>query len=1024
MATNFKKFQKLLEELFQLDQADLDFGIYRIMNQKRDEVVQFLEKDLLPQVKEAFSHYKSADKAQLQEKLDNLTQQIESAGMNPEDSPKVKGLQGQIADSSVDVTALENEVFSHLFNFFRRYYHEGDFISLRRYKEGVYAIPYEGEEVKLHWANHDQYYVKSSEYFRDYIFTMSSGKRVRVHLVAASSEQDNKKEAPGKERRFIICEEDPVYEEDGELFIRFEYRPDNQKKKQDALNSEAVDRVLQATEYDDWIRDLSAPAPTKSNPNRTVLEKHLTQYTDKNTFDYFIHKDLGGFLRRELDFYIKNEVMHLDDIEHDTAPRVEQYLSKIRVLRKIAHKVIQFLEQLENFQKALWLKKKFVVATDYCLTLDRVPEELYKEIAANDAQREEWVRLFAIDKVEKDLNTPGYSEPLSVEFLKENSFLLLDTKFFGQSVVDRILADVDDLSQHLCGVLVQSENSQALRLMGATLKGTLDCIYIDPPYNTDATPLLYKNGYRNSTWVTMMNERLETGKDLLADTGVLCATIDDTQQQELLFLMNSLFGKENILGNVSIRINPSGRITLRGFGQSHEYAIFAGASEFASIGKMRRDENQEKRFNQRDEKGAFEWRNFRREGSSSERASRPRRFFPLYVSQRGVRLPDSLSWDDHNRKYVDILPPKPGEQAVYPIDSSGGERVWRYGIERVAEEFAQLEARPGRGGETNIYYKYRPNEEGVLPLTMWFDSKYSATEHGTAALKAMFGGRNVFTFPKSLHAVHDCIDVAGMRPRDSACLDYFAGSGTTGHAVIEMNRRDGGDRRYVLVEMGEHFESALKPRIAKAIYSQEWKGGLPVDRAGVSHMFKYISLESYEDALNNLAMKRTDQQASLLDQDTALYEQYVLSYMLDVESRGSQSLLNLDSFRNPDEYKLQVERNGETRLINVDLVETFNWLLGLTVKHIDVIRGLRVVEGKNPDGARTLVLWRNLDSIDNTALDKWFKKQDYNTKDQVYDLIYVNGDNNLENLRRGDQTWKVRLIEEEFGRLMFDVEDI
>ena len=134
--------------------------------------------------------------------------------------------------------------------------------------------------------------------------------------------------------------------------------------------------------------------------------------------------------------------------------------------------------------------------------------------------------------------------------------------------------------------------------------------------------------------------------------------------------------------------------------------------------------------------------------------------------------------------------------------------------------------------------------------------------------------------------------------------------------------------------------------------------------------------------------------------------------------------LNIDSFRNPDQYKLKVENNGETQYVNVDLVETFNWLLGLSVKHIDAVRGVHVVEGTNRDSGRVLVLWRNLDETDSDALDEWFSKQNYNTKDQEYDLIYVNGDNNLENLRRGDQTWKVRLIEEEFQRLMFDVQDV
>ena len=173
--------------------------------------------------------------------------------------------------------------------------------------------------------------------------------------------------------------------------------------------------------FTSWIAELGKPHVTRQRRSaRTTpgLKVHLRRYTARNTFDYFIHKDLGGFLRRELDFYIKNEVMHLDDVENETAPRVEQYLSKIKVIRRIAGKIIDFLAQLEDFQKKLWLKKKFVVETQYCITLDRIPEEFYPEIAANDAQREEWVRLFAIDEIKGDLTTPAYSAPLSVQFLK------------------------------------------------------------------------------------------------------------------------------------------------------------------------------------------------------------------------------------------------------------------------------------------------------------------------------------------------------------------------------------------------------------------------------------------------------------------------------------------------------------------------------------------------------------------------------------------------------------------------------
>jgi len=216
----------------------------------------------------------------------------------------------------------------------------------------------------------------------------------------------------------------------------------------------------------------------------------------------------------------------------------------------------------------------------------------------------------------------------------------------------------------------------------------------------------------------------------------------------------------------------------------------------------------------------------------------------------------------------------------------------------------------------------------------------------------------------------------------------------------------------------------LVPRIKKVVYSRDWKNGKPVSREGVSHMFKVIRLESYEDTLNNLELKRTDAQQTLLDEHAAFREDYMLRYMLDVESR--ESLLNIGVFENPFEYKLDIAAGsvGETRPATVDLVETFNYLIGLRVKTMDEVRGVRVVTGTNPQGERVLILWRNAKEMNNDALDEWFRKQGYNTKDQEYDIIYVNGDNNLENLRRPDQTWKVRLIEEEFHRLMFDVRDV
>ena len=271
-----------------------------------------------------------------------------------------------------------------------------------------YAIPYEGEEVTLHWANKDQYYIKTSEYRRDYAFRLrpdDEKKPLRVHfrlVDATEGEHGNVKAAEGKGRVFILAApgesgHDFIAEEDGEqgkeLVIRFEYRPATLtdwpeeehagKKKppvQKDLSALASKRILAVTDaaLAEWIAQLGKPhvRANGEQADYTRLEAYLRRYTARNTFDYFIHKDLGLFLRRELDFYIKNEVMHLDDVENESTLRVEQYLSKIKVIRKIAGKIIDFLAQIEDFQKKLWLKKKFVVETQYCIAVGKRPRSI------------------------------------------------------------------------------------------------------------------------------------------------------------------------------------------------------------------------------------------------------------------------------------------------------------------------------------------------------------------------------------------------------------------------------------------------------------------------------------------------------------------------------------------------------------------------------------------------------------------------------------------------------------------------
>ena len=144
--------------------------------------------------------------------------------------------------------------------------------------------------------------------------------------------------------------------------------------------------------------------------------------------------------------------------------------------------------------------------------------------------------------------------------------------------------------------------------------------------------------------------------------------------------------------------------------------------------------------------------------------------------------------------------------------------------------------------------------------------------------------------------------------------------------------------------------------------------------------------------------------------------------MMDIETKGS--LLNISKFDKPFDYEMKITRDGETKTVKADLIETFNYLIGLNVINVRKSQGIVVIEGKTRTGEKTLILWRDTNEVDNATLDAWFAKQNYSTQDMEFDTIYVNGNNNLENLKKGDETWKVRLIEDEFGKRMFDVQDV
>ena len=331
-------------------------------------------------------------------------------------------------------------------------------------------------------------------------------------------------------------------------------------------------------------------------------------------------------------------------------------------------------------------------------------------------------------------------------------------------------------------------------------------------------------------------------------------------------------------------------------------------------------------------------------------------FYPIYIKAGevigfGDVCEDAFHPDSAN---VDL---GEGVVAVYPIDAQGNERKWVFSRRTVEKIKGELTVEWNNSRKIwdiirrKVVFNYK---------TVWDSKHYNANSYGSKLLGDILG-KGKFSFPKSLYTVVDSVQLSTEKATGTTIvLDYFAGSGTTGHAVINLNREDGGRRKFILVEMGEYFDTVLLPRIEKITFAPEWKDGKPKrmatpDEAERSpRIVKSMRVESYEDALNNIAFDDAAAQLKLEDR----FDDYLIKYMLQWETKDSETLLNVIKIASPFTYRLRVHTNGETQERTADIPETFNYLLGLNVRtrrvHQDEGRRYVVyrVSGRNPRCAR------------------------------------------------------------------------
>jgi adenine-specific DNA-methyltransferase len=900
----FTEFITFTHDIFRINQADLDFGLYRILNIKRTLILNFLEDDIKTIFEDTFEKFQQED------------QQKE---------------------------IIIRDALNRLIEFFKRYYDQGDFISQRRYTydKSTYVVPYNGEEVKLHWANSDQFYVKTTENFKNYQFKhpKSINHLVCFEILDATTEQNNNKSSKQKERKFklassnlikVIKQKDFDDQEKTVLMIYFEYDFDDDK--QNTLFDKAFDEICKTLnrkpkDFDGFLDLLT------SKKEESKIFQHLRTFFAKNTFDFFIHKDLKSFLNRELDFYLKNEIVNLNGL--NTENDFKSILVKMKLIKDLADPIIELLSQIEDFQKKLYLKKKMVVECHYCITIDRIlkitdqtkKDKIIEQILAKKEQLAEWKSLFYVHEIQGDLTKSGFQEKIDAKFLEENQFLLIDTRFFDRKFKWMLLSSIDGGIDEQCdGLMINGDNFQVLNLLGERYREKIKCIYIDPPYNTGEDGFIYKDKYKSSSWLSFMNDRFLTTINFMSYDGLKFISISDDEQSNLKILLDQIYGFENYIGTIEWNSTKSVTNTaLLSVSHTHNFIYSKNIDYFIKNRKHFRLPDSIEGFNNPDQDSRGPWK----ADPFQVGGERPNQLYEIInpITKVSYKPNDGCSWKNDYETYLKLLQ---DNRIIFGVSGEAGPQRKRFWCEA--------------------------EERGRVSKTWW--DEVETTTNGTQMVKNIFG-KHMFTNPKPIGLIKKILQL-GLYNNTQQVLDYFAGSGTTGHAVIDLNREDQGKRKYILVEMGEYFTTVTKPRIQKVIYSKDWKDGKPQDRQGISHCFKYFDIESYEDTLNNIHL--TSKLPSQLQYHPTLSKEYLLKYMLNHESQ--ECLFNIQNFERPFEYELEITRLNEKKSTKVDLIETFNYLVGIEIEKYHQYDfnndEFYMIEGKIKN-KKTLIIWRSFD---------------------------------------------------------------
>lgn len=762
--------------------------------------------------------------------------------------------------------SFREELFDKLYDFFKRYFSESGSIYFRStpLHERVYEKVYtDDRDVMLFWKTHMLYYVKTDRLFQSM--------DVAIEDTAFYFDVTNLQHKRANEKRELMYALDAVRE--GKIVLRVTYSEKGRKTKAEEI-----------------LKELKAQ---RVKLDEETLMRAFRVFEKQSEVDYFINKNAIAFLREQFDLWLYQYVFA------DESQWTETRLRQLQALKRIAYHLIDFIAQFEDELVRVWNKPKFVLNSHYVVTVGRVTgdggrgtgddgrqrtNDVLERILAHagmNAQVKEWRALgmvgddFGIEQI-LEMDLTGY--PKFPQF----QFLPLDTKFFPDLELD-ILALFDNLDESLDGWLVHSENYQALNTLQNKFREKVQAIYIDPPYNTGNDGFAYRDKFRYGSWLTMMENRLFLANDVMSKDGVIYISIDDNQNANLKSLLEQVF-EENEIATLVWHSKYTVSNDAKFFSKQHEYVYcFAKDIEYAKIGLLVRTQVANDRYSNPDNDARGAWK-------------------PTPLHAKSGTESSKYSYVFKNK--TEWYPP----QGRYP----------RFSKARLKELEQDNRIWFGKDGTNTPSVKTFLSEvaDGVKSGTLLPYETFGHTHKANEQLAALLG-KGQFDNPKPVDLVYNLVRLASDSGNETI-FDFFAGSGTTAHAVINLNREDGGKRKYILVEMGEHFNTVILPRIKKVVFSDKWKDGRAQAGKGISQFVKYYDLEQYEDTL-----RRAQYADAPMFAAANPYNSYV--FMRDLKFLDAITL---------DKPNDAVNVNLKKLYAGIDVAETLSNVTGKPIKRI------------------------------------------------------------------------------------------